>query len=341
MVTEYGMSAKLGAVKYGTGDDEPFLGRTYGSTPELLARDGGRDRRRDPRADRGRAHRGVGGAQREPRHPRRAGARAAGEGDAGPQRPGPHLRSRGEAAEDHLVRRVRLADPVRPAADQDARGARARARRGVARRRPRRSRGRCRRPNEGGYILPPGEPSQVGAGVNGHGWNGNGSGPANGHGGPHGYGQVPTGSGPYQNGQHAGYPQNTQHPQPVPAPQPGQPGQYGVPGPFPTPPNWTGGVVSGPLGPLPQRGPGATGGDQYGQGRPNLSKDPQQPQGHRRSAVRSVARRPADRRRRSRGRRRGIDRDRPGPTGPRSPATGWPRLCRSTRPGPRPRSGSC
>ncbi|AZI58918.1 ATP-dependent zinc metalloprotease FtsH [Nakamurella antarctica] len=33
MVTEYGMSAKLGAVKYGTGDDEPFLGRTYGSTP--------------------------------------------------------------------------------------------------------------------------------------------------------------------------------------------------------------------------------------------------------------------------------------------------------------------
>jgi cell division protease FtsH len=34
MVTEYGMSAKLGAVKYGTGDDEPFLGRTYGHSPE-------------------------------------------------------------------------------------------------------------------------------------------------------------------------------------------------------------------------------------------------------------------------------------------------------------------
>ena len=30
MVTEYGMSAKLGAVKYGTGDGEPFLGRTMG-----------------------------------------------------------------------------------------------------------------------------------------------------------------------------------------------------------------------------------------------------------------------------------------------------------------------
>ncbi|SHH21175.1 membrane protease FtsH catalytic subunit [Jatrophihabitans endophyticus] len=31
MVTEYGMSTKLGAVKYGTGDAEPFMGRDYGS----------------------------------------------------------------------------------------------------------------------------------------------------------------------------------------------------------------------------------------------------------------------------------------------------------------------
>jgi cell division protease FtsH len=30
MVTEYGMSQKLGAVKYGTGDAEPFMGRDYG-----------------------------------------------------------------------------------------------------------------------------------------------------------------------------------------------------------------------------------------------------------------------------------------------------------------------
>lgn len=34
MVTEYGMSPKLGAVKYGSGDDEPFLGRTYGHMPD-------------------------------------------------------------------------------------------------------------------------------------------------------------------------------------------------------------------------------------------------------------------------------------------------------------------
>jgi len=30
MVTQYGMSSKLGAVKYGTNTDEPFLGRNYG-----------------------------------------------------------------------------------------------------------------------------------------------------------------------------------------------------------------------------------------------------------------------------------------------------------------------
>src|SRR5690242_14498244 len=34
MVTEYGMSAKLGAVKYGTTDAEPFLGRDMGSRPD-------------------------------------------------------------------------------------------------------------------------------------------------------------------------------------------------------------------------------------------------------------------------------------------------------------------
>ena len=45
MVTEYGMSAKLGAVKYGTGDDEPFLGRTYGHQAEYSIEVGRRDRR--------------------------------------------------------------------------------------------------------------------------------------------------------------------------------------------------------------------------------------------------------------------------------------------------------
>src|SRR4051812_8279164 len=34
MVTQYGMSSKLGAVKYGTSQDEPFLGRTMGHTKD-------------------------------------------------------------------------------------------------------------------------------------------------------------------------------------------------------------------------------------------------------------------------------------------------------------------
>ncbi|BBZ64693.1 ATP-dependent zinc metalloprotease FtsH [Mycolicibacterium insubricum] len=34
MVTEYGMSAKLGAVKYGTEHGDPFLGRTMGTAPD-------------------------------------------------------------------------------------------------------------------------------------------------------------------------------------------------------------------------------------------------------------------------------------------------------------------
>ncbi len=34
MVTQFGMSAKLGAVKYGTSNDEPFLGRTMGHTKD-------------------------------------------------------------------------------------------------------------------------------------------------------------------------------------------------------------------------------------------------------------------------------------------------------------------
>jgi cell division protease FtsH len=34
MVTQYGMSSKLGAVKYGTNQDEPFLGRTMGHTKD-------------------------------------------------------------------------------------------------------------------------------------------------------------------------------------------------------------------------------------------------------------------------------------------------------------------
>ena len=49
MVTEYGMSAKLGAVKYGTGDAEPFLGRDYGHQRDYSEDDRRRHRRRGAR----------------------------------------------------------------------------------------------------------------------------------------------------------------------------------------------------------------------------------------------------------------------------------------------------
>ncbi len=49
MVTEYGMSAKLGAVKYGTGDAEPFMGRDYGHQRDYSEDDRRRHRRRGPR----------------------------------------------------------------------------------------------------------------------------------------------------------------------------------------------------------------------------------------------------------------------------------------------------
>ena len=71
MVTEYGMSAKLGAVKYGTGDAEPFLGRDYGHQ-----RDYSEDIAADIDAEvrdliEARARRGVGDPGPVPRRPRR------------------------------------------------------------------------------------------------------------------------------------------------------------------------------------------------------------------------------------------------------------------------------
>ena len=75
--------------------------------PGVLDRGRQRDRRRGAGAHRGRAHRGVGGAQHLPRHPRLAGRRAAGEGDAGAPGPRGDLRRGREAARDHHLRRVR------------------------------------------------------------------------------------------------------------------------------------------------------------------------------------------------------------------------------------------
>ena len=132
MVTEYGMSAKLGAVKYGHGDDEPFLGRTYGSGPEYSI-EVGSEIDGEVRALIEAAHTEAWAVLNTYRDILDiAGRRAAGEGDAGPQGPRGDLRRGREASQDHHFRRVRPAAAVRPAADQDPGRAGHRARRAVA-----------------------------------------------------------------------------------------------------------------------------------------------------------------------------------------------------------------
>ena len=202
MVTEYGMSAKLGAVKYGHGDDEPFLGRTYGSGPEYSI-EVGSEIDGEVRALIEAAHTeawAVLNTYRDILDSLAVGA--AGEGDAGPQGPRGDLRRGREAAADHHLRRVRPAAAVRPAADQDPRRTGDRARRAVAA-----AGAAARRPVDA-------PPVPVGA--------------VSGYPGQSGYNTGP------------GYPR--------PAARTAWPGR---PGPPQAPPNWTGGVLPGPLAPMP------------------------------------------------------------------------------------------
>ena len=131
MITEYGMSDKLGARKFGTGAPEVFLGRDMGHQPRLLRGDRRRDRRRGPPAHRGRARRGLGDPGRVPRRPRRPRARADGEGDARQgarcSRSSPPSQKR---ASPGVLHRLRQAAAVEPAAGADA------GRAGPARARP-------------------------------------------------------------------------------------------------------------------------------------------------------------------------------------------------------------
>ena len=82
MVTEYGMSERVGAVKLGQSQGEVFLGRDMGHQRDYSEQVAARRRRGGAQAHRGRARRGVARRQRQPRHPRQARARAAREGDA-------------------------------------------------------------------------------------------------------------------------------------------------------------------------------------------------------------------------------------------------------------------
>ena len=132
MVTEYGMSSKLGAVKYGTEHGDPFLGRTMGNQADYsheVARDIDDEVRKLIEAAHTEAweilteYRDVldtlAGELLEKETLHRA--RAAGD-----------LRQRRKAAPADGVRRFRWPHPVGQAADQDARRAGDRARRAVA-----------------------------------------------------------------------------------------------------------------------------------------------------------------------------------------------------------------
>ena len=66
MVTEYGMSERLGARKFGSGDGEPFLGLDHVARRRLLRGDRLRDRRGDPPAHRVGPRRGLGSPRRVP-----------------------------------------------------------------------------------------------------------------------------------------------------------------------------------------------------------------------------------------------------------------------------------
>ena len=97
MVTEYGMSERLGGRKYGTAT----VSRSWTATrahPRLLRGDRRRDRRGDAPTDRGRARRGVGDPGRVPRRPRRDGAGAGRQGDGVPARGAGDPRGGAEAA---------------------------------------------------------------------------------------------------------------------------------------------------------------------------------------------------------------------------------------------------
>ena len=118
MVTEFGMSASVGAVKLGQSGGEVFLGRDMGHQrdySEELAEKVDIEVRAAHRAG---ARRGLAGAEREPRHPRQARRRADREGDARPQPARRDLRGRQEAPRAPAVALERQAPDQRPAADQ-------------------------------------------------------------------------------------------------------------------------------------------------------------------------------------------------------------------------------
>ncbi len=129
MVTEYGMSERLGARKFGTGDGEPFLGRdmSHGRDySEEIASSIDEEIRRLIES----AHDEAWEVLVEYRDVLDAlVTAAAGEGDRGPARGPGDLRDGGQAAVPRLVHRLRQAPALGPPAGAVAQGARAGGRR--------------------------------------------------------------------------------------------------------------------------------------------------------------------------------------------------------------------
>ena len=132
MVTEYGMSARLGAVRYGREQGDPFLGRSMGNQPDYSL-EVAHEIDEEVRALIEAAHTEAWEILNTYRDVLDDLVfELLREGDADPHRPGADLRPGGEAAADHRVQRLRRAHPVGQAADPDPGRAGPRARRAVA-----------------------------------------------------------------------------------------------------------------------------------------------------------------------------------------------------------------
>ena len=88
MVTQYGMTERLGAIKLGSGDAEPFLGRDIGHGRDYSEEVAAIVDDEVVQADQQRPPGGVRHPDREPRRARRPGPGAVREGDPGPRRGG-------------------------------------------------------------------------------------------------------------------------------------------------------------------------------------------------------------------------------------------------------------
>ena len=97
MVTQYGMSERVGAIKLGSGSGEVFLGRDMGHERDYSETRRRHRRRGGPQAHRGGSRRGLGGAGRVPAGARRPGAEPVRARDARQEGPRRDLQARGEA----------------------------------------------------------------------------------------------------------------------------------------------------------------------------------------------------------------------------------------------------